>query len=36
MINGKIIDTSGWIDYFNGKIDERTNATEKFILNAKY
>ena len=32
MINGKIIDTSVWIDYFNGKIDERTNATVKFIV----
>ena len=32
MINGKIVDTSVWIDYFNGKIDERTNATEKFII----
>ena len=32
MINGKIVDTSVWIDYFNGKIDERTDATEKFII----
>ena len=32
MINGKIVDTSVWIDFFNGKIDERTNATEKFII----
>ena len=32
MINGKIVDTSVWIDYFNGKIDERTNATEQFII----
>ena len=32
MINGKIIDTSVWIDYFNGIIDKRTDATEKFII----
>ena len=32
MINGKIVDRSVWIDYFNGKIDERTNTTEKFII----
>ena len=32
MINGKIVDTSVWIDYFNGKIDESTDATEKFII----
>ena len=35
MINGKIIDTSVWIDYFNGIIDERTNATEKFIIDGE-
>lgn len=35
MINGKIIDTSVWIDYFNGIIDERTNATAKFIIDGE-
>ena len=35
MINGKIIDTSVWIDYFNGVIDERTNATEKLIIDGE-
>ena len=35
MINGKIIDTSVWIDYFNGIINEQTDATEKFIVDGE-
>ena len=31
MINGKIVDTSVWIDYLNGVIDERTDYTVSLI-----
>lgn len=31
MTNGKIVDTSVWVDYFNAIIDERTDATERFV-----
>jgi predicted nucleic acid-binding protein len=31
MINGKIIDSSVWIDYFNGVINFKTDAVEEFI-----
>ena len=31
MINGKIIDSSIWIDYFNGIINFKTDAAEEFI-----
>lgn len=31
MTNGKIVDTSVWVDYFNAVIDERTDSTERFI-----
>ena len=33
MINGKIVDTSVWIGYFNAVIDERTNFAADFIEN---
>ena len=31
MTNGKIVDTSVWIDYFNDIIDDRTNFADDFI-----
>jgi len=33
MTNGKIVDTSVWIDYFNDVIDNRTNSAADFIEN---
>jgi hypothetical protein len=31
MTNGKIVDTSVWIDYFNAVIDEQTYTIEDLI-----
>lgn len=31
MINGKIVDTSVWINYLNNIIDEQTDLTDSFI-----
>ena len=33
MINGIVIDTSIWIDYFNTIISEKTNAADKLLEN---
>ena len=35
MTNGKIVDTSVWIDYFNAVIDERTDTTEELVKGNK-
>jgi len=33
MINGTIIDTSVWIDYFNNVINDKTNAADRLLEN---
>lgn len=33
MINGTIIDTSIWIDYFNTVFNDKTNAADKLLEN---